>query len=93
MKEIKALPSVIICDDGSRRELDSFSSKEREEITKKMSSSINRSMSDFYTHNEKEWENLIRIMGWEKQKRKSLFTELPFFVLICGLFRLQKNIW
>lgn len=63
MKEIKALPSVIICDDGSRRELDSFSSKEKEEIAKKMSSSINRSMNDFYTHNEKEWENLIRIMG------------------------------
>lgn len=62
MKEIRALPSVILCDDGTQRELGSFSSEEKAEILEKMEKNISRSMSDFYTHNKKEWENFIKVM-------------------------------
>lgn len=62
-KKITVLPSLIICRDGSTRELDSLSDTEKQRIVDGMCRNIGNAMSDYYTSNRNEWANFVTQMS------------------------------
>lgn len=61
-KEIKILPSLIMCDDGEKKELNKLPEKEREELIKAMVHNIEQTMSEYYSEHIEQWENFIKVM-------------------------------
>ena len=59
-RKITALPSVVIMPDGSLKELDSFSQKEREEWSNKMCQRIGDALSEKYAGRPEEWNIFIK---------------------------------
>lgn len=62
-RKITALPSLIICKDGTETEFDLLSEEERKEIKALMCKKINSIMSDHYTENKEEWAALAKMMN------------------------------
>lgn len=58
-RKLTALPSVVICKDGTERELDSLPENEKKEIRALLQKSISSAMSDYFSENSKEWDDFI----------------------------------
>ncbi len=62
-KKITALPSVLIMDDGSEKELKSCSPEEREEWSNKMCRRIGEAIRAQYADNPAGWKEFITKMA------------------------------
>ncbi|MDE6671319.1 MAG: hypothetical protein K2K16_03895 [Ruminococcus sp.] len=56
---ITALPSLIVCRDGTEKELNKLSEKDRNELRLLMRSEISRKISEYYPVHNKEYENIL----------------------------------
>ncbi|MBR5683480.1 MAG: hypothetical protein IKW96_09470 [Ruminococcus sp.] len=62
-RKLTALPSVVIMPDGSEKELDSFSTEEREKWGIKMCQRIGRAISEYYADDIEGWNKFARNMA------------------------------
>lgn len=61
-RKLTTLPSVVIMPDGSEKEIDSFSTEEREKWEIKMCQRIGRAISEYYADDIEGWNKFARNM-------------------------------
>ncbi|MDE6501312.1 MAG: hypothetical protein K2L10_04450 [Ruminococcus sp.] len=57
--KITALPSLVICKDGTEKELKSLSEKDKNEFRLLMCFNISKTMSEYYSLHNTEWETFL----------------------------------
>ena len=53
--KITALPSLVICKDGTEKELSTLSVEDKNEIVSMMCANISKAMSEYYSFHNDEW--------------------------------------
>lgn len=53
--KITALPSLVICKDGTEKELDRLSVEDKNEMVSMMCVNISKAMSEYYSVHNDEW--------------------------------------
>lgn len=53
--KITALPSLVICKDGTEKELSTLSIEEKNEIISMICINISKTMSEYYSEHNDEW--------------------------------------
>ena len=53
--KITALPSLVVCKDGTEKELNSLSEKDKNEFRLLMCFNISKTMSEYYSLHNTEW--------------------------------------
>lgn len=54
--KITALPSLVICKDGTEKELSTLSVEDKNEIVSMMCANISKAMSEYYSIHNDEWK-------------------------------------